>query len=81
MYVLYVSFGSSVRPRTFGSIAMGIAVLFILWSRLLVYSSGYGVNRVQVGLSGYSVRSLCFVQAKTLYMYDCIYLFAALVLV
>ena len=27
MCVLYVSFGSKVRPRTFGCIAMGISVL------------------------------------------------------
>ena len=29
MCVLYVSFGSKVRPRTFGCIAMGSAFLFI----------------------------------------------------
>ena len=29
MCVLYVSFGSKVRPRTFGCIAMGSALLFI----------------------------------------------------
>ena len=28
MYVLYVSFGSNVRLKTFGCIAMGSAVLF-----------------------------------------------------
>ena len=44
--VLYVSFGCMVRPRTFGYIAMGSEVLFILRSRLLVYSTGSGVNRV-----------------------------------
>ena len=38
MCVLYVSFGSKVRPRTFGCVAMGSAVLFILRSRLSVYS-------------------------------------------
>ena len=32
MCVLYVSFGSKVRPRTFGCVAMGSAVLFILRS-------------------------------------------------
>ena len=48
MCVLYVSFGSKVRPRTFGCVAMRIAVLFIFSSRLLVYSAGSGVNRVQV---------------------------------
>ena len=30
MCVLYVSFGSKVRPSTFGCAAMGNAVLFIL---------------------------------------------------
>ena len=48
MCVLYVSFGSKVRPRTFGCFAMGSALLFIVRSRLLVYSAGSGVNRVQV---------------------------------
>ena len=51
MYVLYVSVGSKVRPITFGCVAMGSAVLFILRSRLLLYSAGSGVNRVQVVLS------------------------------
>ena len=35
MCVLYVSFGSKVRPRTFGCVAMGSALLFIVRSRLL----------------------------------------------
>ena len=48
MCVLYVSFGSKVRPRTFGCIAMGSALLFIVRSRL----------------SGFSKRLFCFVQAK-----------------
>ena len=56
MCVLYVSFGSIVRPRTFGCVAMGSAVLFILKSRLLLYSAGSGVNRVQVVLSRFRVR-------------------------
>ena len=30
MCVLYVSFGSMVRPRTFGCVAMGSALLCIL---------------------------------------------------
>ena len=30
MCVLYVSFGSKVRPRNFGCVAMGSALLFIL---------------------------------------------------
>ena len=56
MCVLYVSFGSKVRPRTFGCVAMCSALLFIVRSRLLVYSAGSGVNRVQVVLSGFSKR-------------------------
>ena len=51
MCVLYVSFGSKVRLRTFGCVAMGRALLFIVRSRLLVYSAGSGVNRVQVYLN------------------------------
>ena len=46
--MLYVSFGSKVRPRTFGCIAMGNALLCIFRSRLLTYSAGSGMNRVQV---------------------------------
>ena len=64
MCVLYVSFGSKVRPRTFGCVAMGSSLLFIVRSRLLVYSAGSGVNRVQVVLSGFSKRLFCFVQEK-----------------
>ena len=59
MCVLYVSFGS----RTFGCVAMVSVMLFIVRSRLLLYSAGFGVNRVQVLLSGFSVRLFCFVQA------------------
>ena len=51
MCVLYVSFGSKVRPRTFGCVAMGRALLFIVRSRLLVYSAGSGVNRGRFVLS------------------------------
>ena len=81
MCVLYVSFGSKVRPRTVGCVAMGSALLFIVRSRLLVYSAGSGVNRVQVVLSGFSKRLFCFGQAKTLCRYGCMYFLAALVLV
>ena len=56
MCVLYVSFGSKVRPRTLGCVAMGSVMLFIFRSILLLYSAGSGVNRVQVVLSGFSVR-------------------------
>ena len=80
MCVLYVSFGSNVRPRTFGCIAMGSAVC-LFRSILLVYSTGSGVNRVQVVLSVFSLRLSCFVQAKTICKVGCIYFLAAHVLV
>ena len=60
MCVLYVSFGSKVRPRTFGYVAMRNAVLFIFRSRLLLYSAGSVANRVQAVLSGFSVILFCF---------------------
>ena len=41
MCLLYVSLGSKVRPRTFGCVAMGSAMLFILMSRLLLYSAWF----------------------------------------
>ena len=56
MCVMYVSFWSKVRPITFGCVAMGSALLCIFRSRLLVYSAGSGVNRVQIVLSGFSMR-------------------------
>ena len=81
MGVLYVSFGSKVRPRTVGCVAMGSALLFIVRSKLLVYSAGSSVNRVQVVLSGLSKGLFCFVQAKTLCRYGCMYFLAAFALV
>ena len=79
--VQYVSLGSEVRPITFGRVAMGSAVLFSCRSRFILYYAGSGVNRVQVVLSGFSVGLFCFVHAKTLCRYGCIYFMAALVLV
>ena len=64
MCVLYVSFGSKVRPRTFGCVAMGSAVLFILRCRLLLYYAGSVVNKVQVVLSGFSVTIRLFCPGK-----------------
>ena len=77
MCVLYVSFGFKVRPKMLVCVDMGSEVLFILRSRLLLYSVASGMNRVQVVLSGFSMRLLCFVQAKTLCMYGCMYFLAA----
>ena len=39
------------------------------------------MNRLQIVLSGFNVRLLCFVQAKTVCMYGCMYFLPALVLV
>ena len=64
MCVLYVSFGSKVKTRTFGCVAMGSAVLFILRSRLRLYTAGSGVNRVQAVLSGISVKLFCCARQK-----------------
>ena len=80
MCVLYMSFGSKVRPTTFRCVTMGSTVLFILRSRSLLYSEGSRMNTVKVVLFGFSVSLFCFVQAKTLCMYGCMYLLAALVL-
>ena len=65
MRVLYVSCVSKIKPITFGFVAMGSAVLCILRYRLLLYFAGSGVNRVQVVLSGLSVRLFYFVQENT----------------
>ena len=56
MCVLYVRFGSKVRPRTFGCVAMGSFCCLLLGQDCS--------NRVQVVLSGFSKRLFCFVQAK-----------------
>ena len=81
MCALYASFGSKVRPRTFGCVAMGSALLFIVWSRLLVYSAESGVNRVQVVCL--DLVRCCFVLSRQkLYgRYGCMYFLAALVIV
>ena len=68
MCVLYASFGSKVRPRIFGCVVMGSALLFIVRSRWLVYSAGSGVNRVQVVLSGFSKMLFCFLSRQKLYV-------------
>ena len=64
MCVLYVNFGFKVRHITFGCVVMGNAMLFMFLSRLLLYSAGSGVNRVQIVLSGFSVRFVLFCPDK-----------------
>ena len=53
-------------------------LLFMFRPRLMLYSAGSGVNRVQVVLSGLIMRLLCCVQSKVLYNYGCLYFLAAL---
>ena len=60
---------------------MGSALLCIVRARLLAYSAGSDMNRVQVVMSGFSMRLFCFVQTKTLCRYGCMYFLTALVLV
>ena len=55
-------------------------MLFILRSRLLLYFTGSGVERVQVVLSVFSVRLFCFT-GKIVCSYGCMCFLAALVLV
>ena len=62
MCVLHASFGSKIRPGTFGCVAMGSALLCIFRSRLLLYSAGSGVNRVHAVLTGFSMN--CFVLSR-----------------
>ena len=81
MCVLYASFRSKVRPRTFGCMPCIVQCCCFFRFRLLLYSAGSGVNRVQVVLSGFSAILFCFVQTKTLCMYGCRYFLAALVCV
>ena len=70
------------KAQTSGCVAMGSAVLFILRFRLLLYSAaGFGVNRMQVVLSGFIVGLFCFVQIITSSRYGCMYFLVALVLV
>ena len=76
-----MSFVYKVRPRTFGCVAMGSTVVFILRSSLLLYAAGSEVYRAQADLTGFCVRLFCFVQSKTLCRYGCMYVLAALVLV
>ena len=49
---LYVSLGSRVSPSTFGFMFMGSLMLSICSSSCVLYSSGSGVKRVHVVLSG-----------------------------
>ena len=81
MCVLYVSFGSKVRPITFGCISIGRALLFIYRCRLLICSAGSGLAECR--LFCLDLVCDCFVlsRKKTLCRYCCMYFLAALMLV
>ena len=83
-----------IVPGMFVCSSFLISVCMFIVSKALLISSatvivraggaiwtGSGVNRVQVVLSGFNKRLFCFVQAKTLCRYGCMYFLAALVLV
>ena len=74
MCVLYISFGSKVRHRTYGCVAMGSALLFIVRSKLLVYYAGSGVNRVQVVLSRQKLYVGMVVCISWLHSYLCVWM-------
>ena len=50
MWLVYVSFGSSVSPSIFGFLTVGSMSLLICRFRVLLYCAGSGVNRVVVVL-------------------------------
>ena len=56
MCLLYVSLGSRVSPSIFGLMCMGRVMLSMCSSSCVLYSSGSGVKRVHVVLSGLRVR-------------------------
>ena len=45
--VLYVSFGSKVRPKTFGCVAMGSALLFIVRPWMSEMAKALGTSFIQ----------------------------------
>ena len=59
-------------PKPMGKLAW-VVTIFIL----APYSTLSGLNNVQVVLSGFSVRLLCFVWGKTLCRYGCMYILSA----
>ena len=55
----FVNVGRGCKRRPYGKGILQNWSVFILMSRLLVYYAGSEVNRVQVVLSGFSVRLFC----------------------
>ena len=70
MCVLYVRFGSTVRPRTFGCVAMASALLCILRSRLLLYSAGSSLFSFYIADNPRPtepVKRVCYTDDKTVW--------------
>src|SRR6267154_1607311 len=61
--------GSSVSPRIFGLLIVGIVMLLMERLSLMSCSWVSGVKSVAVDLSGFSIRSLFFVQLKMSWRY------------
>ena len=65
MCVLYVSFGSKIRPRTFGCVAMRYVSVF--WLRWCGWCWGKWVGGLDQGLGGWGcVMSVCVVSLDVL---------------
>ena len=58
MCLEYVSLGSRVRPRIFGSRTVGSVVSCIFSVSVLLYSAGSGVKSVVVVLDAFSMSEL-----------------------
>ena len=71
MCVLYVSFGSKVRSKNIGCVAMSSALLCVFYARIFCR---VWREQVQVVLSGLSRRLFCFDQAKNLYVGMVVYI-------
>ena len=56
MCLLHASLGSIVSPSIFGLLFMGSVMLSICSARCVLYSTGSGVKRVHVDLSGLRMR-------------------------
>ena len=56
-----VQFRSKLKPKTFGCFTVGMRVLLICRFRVLSYSEGSKVNKLEVDLSGFSFRLFSYV--------------------
>lgn len=71
MCSLKLSLGSRVRPRIFGFLTVGMVVLLIERFRVMSYSAGSGVKRVEEDFSGFSMRLFSLVHWKMSFRYGC----------